>query len=70
MSDLIVGHTWEAIQRAQCGGRLNDRVISGPLVKPIATQADIELLAKHGIDGLREMQFHGVIGRLEESKLV
>ena len=26
MNDLIFGHTWEAIQRAQRGGRLHDRV--------------------------------------------
>lgn len=71
MGDRIFGHSWEAIQRAQNGGRLHDRIdTSKPIVKPQATDGDRALLVEHGLNGLEAMQFHGVIGRLRDSGLI
>jgi hypothetical protein len=67
--NLIFGHTWEDINRAQRGGHLS-RPILNHQPNPTATQADAELLAKHGKDGLVAMGFFGVLDRLETSGLL
>jgi hypothetical protein len=70
---LIFGHTWEAIQRAQQGGRLHDLVdTSKPSQQIDATlrQQDIELLKLHGEEGLRAMQYGGVLERLKIAGLL
>ncbi len=66
---LIMGRTWSQIQAMQ-QGTYKPETISGPIVKPTATEADINLLKEHGIDGLKEKQFHGVIDRLTNSGIV
>jgi hypothetical protein len=70
---LIFGHTWEAIQRAQQGGRLHDLVdTSKPSQQIDATlrKQDVELLKLHGEEGLRAMQYGGVLERLKIAGLL
>jgi hypothetical protein len=67
--NLIFGHTWEEIKKAQQKqGSLHKPIT--PQEKPLATEGDIDLLKKHGIAGLLKMGFHGVIDRLRTSSLV
>lgn len=40
------------------------RYVRGPIVKSSPTAEDYALLEKHGMEGLRAMQFFGVIDRL------
>jgi len=65
--DKIFGYEWDDIQAAQQKrGSLQKTIdISSATGRPPATDADRELLAKHGIDGLKEMGFFGVIDRLD-----
>lgn len=71
MNDTIFGYAWDDIQRAQQGGSLARTIdTSKPAQDPPPTDADLALLAKHGSDGLRAMQYHGTIGRLEAAKLI
>lgn len=69
MSDLIFGHTWDEIDRAQRGGGFN-RPIAKHQPNPTATQADMDLLNQYGQDGLEAMQYFGVIDRLKTSGLL
>ncbi len=50
----------------------NGSIIRNPvpkeIVKPTATPADYVLLEKHGYDGLKAMQFIGVIDRLQNAQ--
>lgn len=66
----IVGHTWEAIQRAQQGGRLHERIdTSKPSAEPTVTDADRALLAQHGsIEALKAAGFYGTADRLEQAQ--
>lgn len=67
MSNLIVGHTWEAIQRAQRGGRLHETVDTSKPITHTVTDEDRALLAKHGsIEALKAAGFHGTADRLEK----
>ena len=66
--DEIFGYSWADIQRAQQGGRLARPVVRNELKGP--TREDIELLQIHGADGLREMQFHGTLDRLQRAGLI
>jgi hypothetical protein len=67
MSDLIFGYTWEQIQRAQQGGRLSDPIPPVDPNAPILKDGDLDLLEKHGMEGLEEMEFYGVIDRLKRA---
>lgn len=67
MDKLIVGHTWEAIQRAQQGGRLHDRIDTSKPLDHSLHAGDVDLLAKHGLSGLQSMGFAGVIDRLQRN---
>ena len=66
--DEIFGYSWADIQRAQQGGKLARPVIRSESKGP--TREDIELLQIHGADGLREMQFHGALDRLQRAGLI
>jgi hypothetical protein len=44
--------------------------LSHPIEKPEAKPADIELLKEHGLAGLKELMWFGVIDRLQNSKLI
>lgn len=46
------------------GGRIIHEEIAGKPQRPVATYADRELLAAHGMDGLLSRGLHGVIDRL------
>ena len=69
MAGEIFGYSWADIQRAQQGGRL-----ARPVTRTMAPQGpsreDIELLQIHGADGLRAMQFHGTLDRLQRAGLI
>ena len=71
MANDIFGYSFEDIQRAQQKkGRLQKTVdLSVPVTRPLMP-GDMELLEKHGIDGLRAMQFFGVVDRLEFNGIV
>jgi len=63
-----VGYTWEQIQAAQRGGRLSSGTIDTS--KPVdhsLLDGDLELLAEHGMDGLRAKGFMGVVDRLQRN---
>jgi hypothetical protein len=60
----IFGYTFEQIQRAQQGGRLNDTIDLSKVSKKPPTEADYKMLEKYGEQGLREMQYFGVMDRL------
>jgi hypothetical protein len=62
----IFGYTWSEIQRAQQGGQLH-KTVSGPVKKPELNTGDMDLLNKHGIDGLEKLQLFGVIDRLKQT---
>lgn len=63
----IFGRSWEDIQVMQQGGPAR-AVDLGP--KPEATDGDRKLLALHGADGLRKMNYWGVLDRLATSGLL
>jgi len=65
-NDLIFGYTWNQIQEAQQGKEFR-QYVSGNVTAPKCTQDDLDLLEKHGIDGLEKMQLFGVIDRLKRS---
>lgn len=69
MNDLIFGYTWEQIQAAQQGKSLHQVVpLQAQMAKDdICTKTDLELLEKHGIDGLIEKKFYGVLDRLQQA---
>jgi hypothetical protein len=67
MNDIF-SYTWEQIQKAQQGGKLSHGKID--VSKPVdhsLMAGDLDLLAAHGMDGLREKQFWGVIARLQRN---
>lgn len=72
--DLIFGHSWEAIQRAQRGGSLHGHIDiskdSCPAATPEEAEGDRQLLEKHGEHGLRDRQYFGVIDRLQRAGLI
>lgn len=69
MSDLIFGHTWDEIDSAQRGKGFNRAAIKHT-PNPTASEADAALLAEHGLKGLEDRQFFGVIDRLKTSGLI
>ena len=64
MEELLFGYTWEEIQSMQ-QGTYQRNLISGPSVKPIATEADIQLLKGRGLAYLQDNGLYGVIDRLQ-----
>ena len=65
MTQYILGHTWEAIQRAQRGGRLHTPLDTSKPAKAPATDADRALLAQHGtLEALEAAGLFGVADRL------
>ena len=69
--DTIFGYTWDEIKAAQQGKR-SGRVIdtSKPAVKDDVSQDDLDLLAKHGEEGLRALQYFGVLDRLTRGGII
>ena len=69
MSNLIFGRTFEEIEAMQQGqgGRTVDYVITPP---KDASQLDRDLLEQHGLHGLIELGYHGVIERLRFSGVI
>lgn len=68
MDQKIFGYSWEQIQRAQRSGRLADPIdTSKPAIQP-PSERDLQLLEKHGIEGLKELQLFGVLDRILNSK--
>jgi hypothetical protein len=61
---LIFGHTWEQIKRAQRGGRLSDPIDISKPAKQDPTEKDRSLLQQHGAEGLRMLGLFGVLDRL------
>ena len=69
MENLIFGHTWQQIQRAQRGGHLSEKIdISKPPAIQLPTEKDLQLLEKHGFNGLEKLGFHGVLDRVRHLK--
>lgn len=65
MEPLIFGNTWQQIQRAQRGGHLSKRIdTSKPPAVQLPTEKDLQLLQKHGFEGLEKLGLHGVLDRL------
>ena len=69
-SPTIFGYSFEAISRAQQGNALTTERLSGTVVKPIATSADIEALKTHGLDWLTDNQKFGTLDRLKTAGLI
>ena len=67
MNDLIFSYTWEEIESAQQGKGLGRKIESVPVEKNPCKEADLKLLEKHGIEGLKKMQFYGVLDRLQQA---
>lgn len=62
----IFGHSWEAIQRAQRGGRLHERIDTSKPIAHAPTDDDRALLVKYGsIQALKDAGFYGSADRLE-----
>ena len=68
--NTIFGHSWEAIQRAQQGGRLHETVDTSRPLDHSASQADIGLLELHGQDGLAKLGYAGTLDRLHRSGIL
>ncbi len=63
MEDLICGLTWDQIQAAQQGK--NYRVLVSDTIKPPKlNEGDLTLYKKHGAQGLKDMEYFGVLDRL------
>ena len=69
MTKLIFGYTWAEIERAQQDGVLRQILpLQAQMAKDdICSNDDLKLLEEHGIDGLIEKQFHGVLDRLQRA---
>ena len=61
--DKIFGKSWDEIQAMQ-QGRHEYKKITGKPIYPMATDKDVELLEKHGMDGLTKLGYFGVLDRL------
>jgi hypothetical protein len=60
----ILGHSWEDIQKMQQKEYTPPTVsLAGSGKKP-PTEADYKMLEKYGEQGLRDMQYYGVLDRL------
>lgn len=65
----IFGRDWKQIQSAQQGGSLDIPVRhEDDIVK--YRKADLNLLKKYGTDGLRKMEYFGVLDRLKRAGMI
>jgi hypothetical protein len=69
MSDLIFGYTWDEIQKAQRGGKLQHTIVLGDSKITITTE-EIELLKREGVSGLERLGFYGLLDRLKRSGFI
>ena len=63
MNDIF-GYSWEQIQAAQQGKQFRKTIDASKPINHTPTPQDLALLEKHGMDGLRDLQYFGVIDRL------
>lgn len=64
----IFGYAWSDIQRAQQGGRLARTIDTSAQPNVTVTDADRELLARHGsVSALEAAGYHGTADRLRRS---
>ena len=62
--EKIFGYDWEDIQDMQAKQYKRKTVdVSKPITRPLL-KGDLELYERHGLPGLREMGYDGVIDRL------
>lgn len=64
MSDKIIGYEWDDIKRMQQKEDVRKVVNTSTDGKQPATEVDYKLLEKHGVDGLRKLEYYGVLDRL------
>ena len=62
----IFGRSWDDVQAMQQGTYKPQTIDTSTPSKQPATKKDHELLSKHGVDGLEEMGFFGVLDRLNK----
>jgi hypothetical protein len=69
MKDLIFGHTWDAIQRAQQGGRLHEVIdTTKPASHELLSTADMALVSKYKtVEALEAAGFYGIVDRLRRA---
>jgi hypothetical protein len=60
----IFGHDWEDIRDMQQKNYVPRTVDVSKDARPGPTESDHYLLAQHGVDGLKEMGYFGVLDRL------
>lgn len=70
MDDLIFGYTWEEIHAAQQGALLGKTISHRGVYDHPCEKNDVDLLIIHGLKGLQEMGFYGVIDRLFRAGLI
>lgn len=70
MEHDIFGYSWDDIQAAQQKLRPLQKVITTFAAPPLATAADIAMLAAIGAEEIKAQQLYGVLDRLTNSKLV
>ena len=70
MDDLILGYTWEEIHAAQQGEPLRKMICPRGVYDHPCEKNDVDLLIIHGLKGLQEMRFDGVIDRLCRAGLI
>ena len=66
----IFGYSWDQIQAAQQGKPFRTYVDLSKPVNNAPTAEDLALLEKHGMDGLKALQYFGTIDRLTRGKYV
>lgn len=65
------GYDWDDIQRAQQGGRLSRPVVrTDDDINPDRLAHDRALLAQYGANGLRKLEYFGVLDRLQRAGLI
>ena len=70
MDDLIFGKTWDEIQAMLAGTYRPKLIARREVSKPRATESDLEMLRKHGVDWLIEHNMFGILDRLKTSDLL
>lgn len=71
MSELICGYTFDAIKRAQQGGRLQHVIDTSKPLPPVAlSEADAALVSKYDTpEALEAAGFYGTADKLRRLKL-
>jgi hypothetical protein len=65
----IFGYTWESIQARQ-QGTYKAEALPREIVKPVATEEDIDMLKSKGLAWIETQGFYGIIDRLKTSELI